>query len=428
MTTQNSGVSAVDFVIDGSNVLLAKQCRIDGKPSIRAFAALLAMLEANAKAFKVWFDSSIYHHVEENGGDVDELKRLISELNLRSQLDIISRADIGIQKDCQLFNAAVINGGDRNDSWRGWVPKILRCRLNVVNGNEITVYVAPAGSGAKLFSESMSKAFNFRGMQFAALDATTPSDVGASWAPQPKFKGRRPHGNLLVLALDASPSMDEQDTFDGRSRAAHVNDILKATMEGLSDSSIASSLHVCILSFSSDVVLHTANDSGFVFSPLRDWQNAPLSDYLSGVSRNGTNIRLALDRAADYVDGFRQSGTAQQLAMNWKNATVVMLTDGSHCAEINGEDEQSKDILNHVFTTLSRSENVSFGFLGLGDGADMQSLCSWGSEATPLQIELARRKDVMLESGRLCVKANNGDAKLNSIVRSFIDVASSRVG
>lgn len=428
MATQNSGVPVVDFVIDGSNVLLSEQCRIDGKPSIRVFAALLAMLEANAKKFRVYFDKSIYHLIEEFGGSVDELRQIIAELNDHSQLDIIPRADIGIQRDCQFYNAAVINGGDRNDSWRGYQPPIFRCRLNhVPNGNGITIYVAPAGRGAKIFSESVSKEFSFRGMQFPALAETTRSDVGTLWAPQPKFKGRRPHGNLLVLALDASPSMNEQDTFDGRSRAAHVNDILKATMEGLSDSSIASSLHICILSFSSDVILHTANNSGFVFSPLRDWQTAPLNDYLSGVDRNGTNIRLALDRAADYIDGFRQSETSQQLAMNWKNATVVMLTDGAHIAEINGEVEESKDILMHVFSTLNRSENVSFGFLGLGNGSDMKSLCNWGTEATPLQTELARRKDVALEAGKLCVKVNNGDDKLNNIVRSFIDVASSRV-
>ncbi len=421
--------NSVDFVIDGSNVLLAKASRIGGAPSVRVIAALLSMLDANGKSFKVWFDKSIYHHVEGGGGDIDALRCLIDELNYHGLLSIAPRADPGIQADCLRFGAPVINGGDNNDSWRAPVPPIFRCRLSGMAGSELMVYVAPAGSGMKTFTQSVSKAFQFRGIQFPSLNAQdVPLDAGTSWAQQPKFKGRRVPGNLLVLALDASPSMDTPDTHDGRTRAAHLNEILKATIDGLSHSTIASNLQICVLSFSSDVILRTANDSGFLFSPLQDWQKAPLNDYLLGVERNGTNIRLALDRAADYIDGFRQSEVAQQLATKWKNATVVVLTDGQHYTSVDGGVETSKDIINHVFATLSRSENVCFGFLGLGEGADHESLTSWASEATLEQNEMARRKGVQLVPGRLYVKANNRDSNLTNVVRSFIDVASHRIG
>ncbi len=276
---------------------------------------------------------------------------------------------------------------------------------------------------------SVSKAFQYRQIRYPALTThEAPLDAGILWARQPKFKGRRAPGSLLVLALDASPSMDSRDTYDGRSRAAHVNDILKATVDGLSQSAIASHLQLCILSFSTDVVLKTANSSGYVFSSIQEWQNMPLGDYLLDVEREGTNIRLALDRATDYIDGFRQSEVAQQLAVNWRHATVVMLTDGEHhTLSSDGKLEESKDIINHVFATLSRSESTCFGFVGLGEGADNDSLISWASEATENQTATARRKRVQLISDRLYVGANNRDSDLDTIVRSFVDVASSRV-
>lgn len=427
MNPTNTGTSGVDFVVDGSNVLLST--RVGGAPSVRIFAALLSMLDSNGRTFKVWFDNSILHHVKNGGGDVDGLHRLISELKLHGQLDMMSRADVGIQKDCNHFGAAVINGGDNNDSWPAPAPPIFRCRIGLVAGKDLQIYVAPAGGGRKLYSQSVSKAFRFRGIQFQALHANDlPPDAGTSWAPPPRFKGRRPHGNLLVLALDASPSMDTPDAHGGKLRSTKLNEILKATIDGLSESALASTMQICLLSFSSDVVLHTANDSGFVFSPLNDWQKTPLENYLRGVNRDGTNIRLALDRAADYIDGFRQSEVAVQLAMNWKNATVVMMTDGYHEVVVNGAEESSKQIINHVFATISRSDDVCFGFIGLGDGADHESLGSWASEATPLQLDMARRKGVELAFERLYVKANNSDSNLESIVRTFIDVASSRVG
>ena len=68
----SQGGTSVDFVIDGSNVVLSN--RVAGAPSIRAFTALLCMLDGEGKAFKVWFDNSIYHHVRDGGGDVEELK------------------------------------------------------------------------------------------------------------------------------------------------------------------------------------------------------------------------------------------------------------------------------------------------------------------------------------------------------------------
>jgi hypothetical protein len=421
------GGSTLDFVIDGSNVLLAN--RVGGAPSIRAFASLLCLLDAEGKTFKVWFDNSIYHRVREQGGDVEELKRLIAELNHHRLLDMAPRADEGIQADCQKFGAAVINGGDKNDSWRAPVPPIFRCRLYVVGGRDLRVSVAPAGRGKQLFSTSVSHAFQFRGLSFPSLaDTGAPPDIGMPWARPPRFKGRNQPGSLLVLALDASFSMNATDTFDGRTRAAHVSEIVRDSLAALNASKINEApFLVCILSFANDVSLVSPAGEGYVFSPLDNWIKEPIPDYTANVDRTATNIRLALDRAADLIDGFKESEVARQLSLRWDKATVVMLSDGEHLALINGNKETSKDIVMHVFATLNRSEGVSFGFIGLGDGADHLSLQGWSTLASPQQNRTAAARGVQLESGRLYVKANSRDSKLGYIIRTFIDLASSRV-
>ena len=414
----------VDFVIDGSNVLLSN-C-LGGVPSIRGFAYLLSLLDQHQKSFSVWFDNSIYHHIENKGADVDELKRLIAELNSHRLLQMMSKADEGISNECRQFNAPVINGGDKNDSWPAPVPRIFRCRLNTVKNNELSIYVAPAGGGAKLFSGSLSPAFQFRGLTYGPLEqSSAPPDIGISWAAPPVYKGRGKPGALLVLVLDASPSMDTRDTFDGRTRAAHVQEIVHETLSGLCTSRIGANVMIAVLSFSSEVAVVPATDAGYVFSSLKSWSQVELPNYLQYVDRSGTNIRLALDKAADLIDGFRHSDVAQRLSLGWNEASVVMLTDGAHLAGTSTEPEHSNDILAHIFATLNRSENVSFGFIGLGEDADHGSLQGWSTLATPEQARVAQKKGVPLETGRLYVKANIKDLDSRSLIRTFIDLASS---
>lgn len=414
------------LVVDGSNTLLSG-LRVGGKPSVRAFCALLAMLDQAGVQFRVWFDNSVYPHLQNAGMDVYELKALIAELNRHGLLNMAPRADMGIHADCLRLNAGVVNGTDRNDSWPAPVPDIYRARLSVAAGGELIVSISAAGSGRRLASHSVSDAFQFRGLSFPALPhARNPPDLGHAWAARPKFRGRRAPGSLIVLALDASPSMDIRDTFDGRSRAAHVNDLVRATVVDLSKSAIASNCLLSVVAFSSEVQVLSPDGSGLIFSPLRAWQGAPGFNYVDAVKRNGTNIRLTLDQCNDQIDGFRQSDVAGELAMSWKNATVIMATDGEHCTEIDGRLETSKDILAHVFATINRSDDVSFGFVGLGDEADHQSLLSWSSPATPQQISLAARKNVPLQDGKLYVPIASQDANLGNIIRSFVDLASSR--
>lgn len=268
--------------------------------------------------------------------------------------------------------------------------------------------------------------FRYEGISFTALTASGKgSEVGRNFAQRPQFKGNRRYGHLLVLTLDASLSMDETDTYDGRPKHVHVNEILKESLRGLQKAGIASSLWVSVLAFSDEVVEHTGDRYDAVFSVLADWAETRI-DYLDGIDRGLTNIRLALDYSADLIDGFRHSDVSEELAQRWETATVVLLTDGRHETQVNGRNEGPEDIDDHVDATINRSENVSFGFIGLGESACQESMHTWATKASEVQKQMAARKNVPLVGESLYVQLNAKNDHLHEIIRSVIDVVSSR--
>lgn len=418
-----SSASQVDYVIDGSNVLLEN--KVARKPSVRLFTALLQMLDENGKTYKVWFDDSIHRHLEDKGGDLATFKQLTAALVRKGCLATAPHADPGIQRDCQQFAAPVINGGDKNDSWRGFIPQIIRCRSHRTRTKGVSVFLAQAGGTKKLMAFDASATFTYEGINFpelAGADAT--AEVGRNFAERPRLKGKSSHGNLLVLALDASGSMDESDTHDGRPRHEHVNEILNNTLRRLRQTSIASRLWISVVVFS-DQVVERSPEGDAVFSVVGDWADSNVN-YLDGIERGYTNIRLALDRCADLIDGFRHSDVSRDLAMNWDAATVVLLTDGEHYTPVDGKFETATDIDDHVYSTIRRAEKVSFGFIGLGGGAKHDAMQTWATKATEQQTEMAKRMNIQLVGGSLYVKVDASNQNLDYVVRSFIDIASSR--
>ena len=394
-------------------------------PSVRALARLLAALDENKKTYRVWFDNSARHRI----GNPQEEKLfddLLKVLQSSKLVHMAPHADAGIQNDCEEFGCPVINSSDNNDSWR-YQPKIYRCRFT---GNKERIYVAPAHSRKRLLEVNLAESFDCRGLHFPASE--TPTGDGSTVVTLSNT--RRPpsqNGNLLVLALDASLSMDETDTYDGKSRAAHVNDVLRKSIEQLNKSTIAGSLYIAVLAFSSDVLALSADSNASLFSSVSDWHrwlSSGSTVYERHVERAQTNIRLALDRASDFIDQFRSSDEAPKLARRWTSAAVVMLTDGAHFLGDPEHPETSKDILGHVFHTLNRSENIQFAFVGIGADSDHTSMTAWASEATERQRQVARDKAIRLTDNKLYVKVDSADVNMGGIIRSFVDVVSGSSG
>jgi hypothetical protein len=417
----------VDFIIDGSNVLLG--LRVKRVPSVRAFARLLAALDEKAMTYSVWFDNSVRSHLAGHPEEGRLFDALLKVLQGAALVNMAAHADTGIQNSCKEFDCPVINSSDNNTSW-AYQPTIYRCRLTA---NKSSIFVAPAHSRNRILQANLDGSFNFRGLRFP-VSATPGDDAESPVVKMPHL--RRPpsqNGNLLVLALDASQSMDATDTYDGRSRTAHVNDILRKSIAELTTSAIAAQLYIAVLAFSSDVITLSPDDNGSIFSPVRDWRrwlDSGLAAYETYVERAQTNIRLVLDRASDYVDQFRSSDEAPKLARKWTSAAVVTLTDGAHFLGDPERAETSQDILGHVFHTLNRSENIQFAFVGLGAHADHMSMTAWASEATERQKQVARLKSppVQLTDNRLYVKVDNADVNMGGIIRSFVDVVSGASG
>lgn len=414
----------MDFVIDGSNVLLG--LRLKRVPSVRALARLLAALDAANKSYRVWFDNSTRGHLATHREELELFNALLKTLQGAKLVQMAPHADSGIQRDCKEFGCPVINSSDNNDSWP-FQPKIYRCRFG---RNREQLYVAPAHSPKRIVEVSLVESFDYRGLNFPATQAQA-TDEGAVVSVPSVRQPIQQNGNLLVLALDASQSMDQTDTYDGRSRAAHVNDILRKSIEELYKSTIRNSLYIAVLVFSSDVVTITPESKGPTFAPVKDWSKWVTTwagSYESVVPRAQTNIRLTLDRASDFLDQFRSSDEAPLLARRWTSAAVVTLTDGAHFLGEPEHAETSKDILGHVFHTLNRSENIQFAFVGIGADADDASMTAWASEATERQSQLAQRKNIELINSRLYVKVNNNDVNIGGIIRSFVDIVSGASG
>lgn len=428
--------STFDYVIDGSNTLL--KLELDGVPSIRLFAALLRLLDSEKKTFKVWFDSSIYPILEkERGGDIALFKRLVAALNRRNVLQITDWADPMIQEDCKLHGAPVINGGDRNTSWK-YLPPIIRCSISQsANRRGLPLFLYPAGGGEKFMQCDASLAFSFDGLEFSAL---SPTDLAAPtlvqrMAPDPverfgRREGRKDSGNLLVLALDASNSMDSTDAHGGKTRHSLVTTAVRdfLSIGGFGKSRIASSTWVAVLSFAEDVRVVTPGAADGIFFPTKTWIDAvDQVNYLHGAKRGSTNLRLALDRAASFIEELVQRDKLEKkLAKEWQAKSVVMLTDGEHKVRLDsGKVEESDDIDDHVYRTVHRAPDIQFGFIGLGQGADNQALGRWASAASQRQMELAKTRDVPLHGGVLHVAVDPAAATAARAIRAFIDVASS---
>jgi hypothetical protein len=415
-----------DYIVDGSNVLLANT--INDIPSVRLFAAFLHMLDQHNKTYRVWFDNSIRWHLRERGADLAEFELLVAAIGEKNSVNFAPRADDPVQDECKKYHVPLINGTDNLTSWRYIPPSVIRCRSMGGGNSGLTVYLSYAGNKKKLMSFDAATAFRYQTMAFEALEKTALlGKIGLPYAQRPRFRNVRTHGNLLVLALDASMSMDETTTHDGAPKHAHVNQILRSTLERLKQSTIAANLWVCVLTFSDDVMIHSPKDAqGIIFSSVAEWDGGPDLNYLDGVQRGCTNIRYAVDSAAGLIDGFRHSDAAREIAMNWNAATIVMLTDGAHYIKSGDIEETQVDIRDQLYETISRSEEVSFGFIGIGDDARHEDLHMWATKATPRQAAMAKRMGVDLQGNALFVKVDQKSDKLDHVVRSFIDIASSR--
>lgn len=416
------------YAIDGSNVLLG--LRLNKKPSERLFARLLAALAARGDECQVFFDNSIKPKMAQQGLSA-EWRLLESSLVGAGVAPLYaSRADPLIEAYCKSNGAAVINSGDKMDSWNTRPSQIHRARVHR-NRNMLQLALIDDATGKFVFHVSAHDQFEFGGVQFPALNAQNTT-VESMIAPDTQYSSVAAEGTLLVFALDASGSMAQTNSFDGRPKSDHLNDIVKKAIARLRSSRIGEGLYVAVLRFENDVTpLSTA--SGAAFSSVNDWfSGLSTFNYLDGVTLGQTNIRLALQKSKELIQNtLADTDSVSALADSWR-ACVILVTDGNHyVVKTDGSVETDAEVALQALDIHEGlkgliGSRIDVGCVGIGTDLNRELLKNIASLCTPTQKGMAARAGIgpLLQDNRLFIVVDSSDNRFGEAIRTFIDVAS----
>jgi Mg-chelatase subunit ChlD len=416
------------YAIDGSNVLLG--LRLNKKPSHRLFARLLLALRERGTDFQLFFDNSIENLMaqERLTTEWNEFKGALTAAGITPTFHV--RADSPIQAFCRAHDAWLINSSDKLDSWNTRPSRIHRARARR-NRNTLELKLMDDMTAKAVFRESAHEPFNFGGIKFPALNMQN-TIIEPLIAPDTQYSSAAAEGTLLVLALDASGSMSQTNSFDGRPKSEHLNEIVKSAITRLRNSRIGEGLYVAILRFEDDVTPLICS-TGAVFSSINDWfATLRTFNYLQGVILGQTNIRLALQRSKEMIQNtIADSDSVYALADNWR-AAVVLITDGNHYVRRgDGTYEtdanvalQALDI--HEGLSGLIGERIDVGCVGIGTDVNRNLLVNIASPCTATQRGMAARAGIggLLLDDRLCIIVDSQNDKFGEAVRTFIDVAS----
>lgn len=416
------------YAIDGSNALLG--LRIDRKPSVRLFCRLLLALKERHDEFQIFFDENL-RNIMAREGLQDEWSQLLDALRAEGITSSFAiRADPLIEKMCREQSAAVINSSDKMDSWNARPSVIHRARAFRSRAG-LHVTLINDANGHFVLRAPAHEPFAFGAIQFPPLNATE-AIIEGSIAVGDHVR-IVPEGVLLVLALDASGSMTEKNSYDGRAKSEHLNDIVRSTLGRLRSSAISEALYVGILRFENDVTPLPCPETGTLFASIDQWESAlPAFDYLAGIRPGQTNIRLALQRAKEVIqETLADKDSISRLADGWR-ATVVLITDGKHYVERrDGTVENDKDVAEaalkiHMGAPDLIGGRIDVGCVGIGTDVNAAMLSTIASSCTPQQLRIARvaRIGTLLNEEKLFIKVDSADPGFPNAIRTFIDVAS----
>jgi Mg-chelatase subunit ChlD len=417
------------YAIDGSNVLLG--LRLNKEPSIRLFCRLLVALQQRGEAAQIFFDNSI-RPIMEHAGLQSDWQRLLDALAAEGIAPVFAvRADPQIEKYCREHGAGLISFSDKMDSWNAKPATVHRVRAFRIR-SALHVTLLDDATGRFIFNAPAHESFAFGNLRFPSLD---PQQVviERSIARNSTDASAVAEGTLLVLALDASGSMTHANTYDGRPKSTHLNEIVKDTLARLRRSRISEGLYVAVLRFENDVTPLLCPVTNTTFASIDDWATAAGTfDYLEGITPGQTNIRLALQRSKELIqETVLDEESVSALADAWR-ATVVLITDGVHYVRRpDGSTETEQDIVGavlqiHMGASDLISSRIDVGCVGIGIDVNTVMLTSIASRCTPLQLKMARTAGIskLLIDERLFIRVDSADPGFSDAIRTFIDVAS----
>lgn len=422
----------VRYVIDGSNVLLG--LRIKRTPAPRAFGRLVAALLEEGNDIDIVFDNSIRGFVDRFKIQ-DEWKALLKGLKTANVPPTFVAHGDSLVEQLSLKGAAIINFNDKMDSWPNRPRQVIRARLRRTSGRAC-VTLQEDGSTKPRLSSEVESAFSLGKVSYTGYHLKR-EDVARAIAKDHAADSVAPEGLLLVVLLDSSASMMSTDTYDGRPKCEHLNEVVSQTIDRFSGSAVASQLYIALVRFDTDAA-PILNHTEAVFSSVPDWLEHFRNgfSYLQGCRPgNGTNIRHALDSARDALtDAIDDESEISSIADYW-TASIVLITDGLHVVQSKDGLEGTEEILRQaemLHTGLDGLSHVSIGAVGIGRDTDRDLLLHISSPCSATQLRMAKAARVLdrLESDsndrpRLCTMVESEDTDFGHVIRSFIDVASS---
>lgn len=417
------------YAIDGSNVLLG--LRLDKKPSIRLFIKLLSALRDRHDEFHIFFDDSI-RYIMDREGLGNDWARFVETLRYEGISPVYApRADPLIERFCKEQSAALINSSDKMDSWNTRPTVVHRARAFRYRGG-LYITLMDDLNGQFVMRAPAHEPFSFGVTSFPSLDPNT-SILERPITSNQDENVAVAEGTLLVLALDASGSMTESNTYDGRAKSVHLNEVVKSAVTRLRNSKISDGLYVAVLRFENTVTPLRCPRTDTYFASIADWQ-ATISefDYLAGISPGQTNIRLALQRAKELIqETVADADSVSALADAWR-ATVILITDGLHYVErLDGTVETDKDVASailsiHMGASDLIGSKIDVGCVGIGTDVNSAMLGTIASRCTPQQLKMARNAGIanLLVNNQLFIRVDSARPGFSDAIRSFIDVAS----
>ncbi len=422
-----AGGNPMEYAIDGSNALL--NLIVDGKPSVRAFARLLILLEERGHPFRLFFDNSITNRMNEKGVGDDWLRLRAALQNAGIKPHYAPRADGPIEELCAQNGAALINAHDKIDSWRR-KPKIIhRARVGRIK-NKLQVELRDS-RGQFVLTAPLGEPFAFGGMAFAPVGATEVTLE--TRLNRDELAPSLAEATLLVFALDASGSM-LQPAHDGRTKSEVLNTLMIQTFDRLRKSRIGEALYIGVLTFTDDVTPISCPETGDAgFSSAATWADSGKSfDYMANVTPGLTNIRLALQRSKELIqDALFEGDTASEITDRWR-AVIILVTDGIHAVRrTDGQPEADSDVVDELIDLDTGvgaliGSRIDVGCVGIGLDQNSDLLSKVASACTPKQRQIARisRVDDLLVNNSLFIKVDANDKRYEEAIRSFIDVVS----
>ena len=226
--------------------------------------------------------------------------------------------------------------------------------------------------------------------------------------------------NLVAFVLDGSPSMEDKQTPDGRPKADHLVDIVKAVLQRLHGSAVAPSFRVSFTYFNSQV--QTENDKGRVYFTLEEALQRlenPV-EFMDRINpRGGTAIADALAEVRTTVlSNFKAADDLPDK----RYSTVFLFTDGK-------ENVRRKEDVG-VEAGKLKMGGAKIATISFGSDADtelLESIASDLSEKQKMQLEFARvinhlpNPEKMFIDGHAQGKITEEKAQA---IRQFLDVLS----